>query len=157
MTTAERAAAPLLPNLPERRPDAPGQFAFADAQRVRRILEGSGWLDIDVRPVDLACTFRESELTLYMTARPARPRLARRRRTNARAPHRDGAAGVPTLRPRRRSALHGSVLAIGCPSYEGGRDLTPRSAPDDGRELSCQMPRCSGSDSGSSRNWGKRR
>ena len=30
MTTAERAAAPLLPNLPARRPDAPGQFAFAD-------------------------------------------------------------------------------------------------------------------------------
>ena len=32
MTTAERAAAPLLPNLPARRPDAPGQFAFADRQ-----------------------------------------------------------------------------------------------------------------------------
>jgi ubiquinone/menaquinone biosynthesis C-methylase UbiE len=38
MTTAERAAAPLLPNLPARRPDEPGQFAFADADRVRRIL-----------------------------------------------------------------------------------------------------------------------
>ena len=34
MTTAERAAAPLLPNLPARRPDAPGQFAFADRDRV---------------------------------------------------------------------------------------------------------------------------
>jgi ubiquinone/menaquinone biosynthesis C-methylase UbiE len=30
MTTAERAAAPFLPNLPARRPDAPGQFALAD-------------------------------------------------------------------------------------------------------------------------------
>ena len=30
MTTAERAAAPLLPTLPARRPDAPGQFAFAN-------------------------------------------------------------------------------------------------------------------------------
>ena len=67
MTTAERAAAPLLPSLPERRPDTPGQFAFADAQRVGRILEGSGWLDIDARPVDIACTFPESELSLYMT------------------------------------------------------------------------------------------
>jgi ubiquinone/menaquinone biosynthesis C-methylase UbiE len=67
MTTAERAAAPLLPSLPERRSDTVGQFAFADAQRVRRILEDSGWLDIDVRPVDLACTFPESELPLYMT------------------------------------------------------------------------------------------
>jgi len=67
MTTAERAAAPLLPSLPERRPDAAGQFGFADAQRVQRILEGSGWLDLDVRPVDVACTFPESELTLYLT------------------------------------------------------------------------------------------
>lgn len=42
MTTAERAAAPLLPNLPARRPDAPGQFSFADRHRVSSILEGSG-------------------------------------------------------------------------------------------------------------------
>jgi hypothetical protein len=33
MTTAERAAAPLLPELPARRPDAPGQFALANADR----------------------------------------------------------------------------------------------------------------------------
>jgi hypothetical protein len=50
MTTAERAAAPLLPSLPERRPDAAGQFAFADAERIRGILERSGWLDIDKAP-----------------------------------------------------------------------------------------------------------
>ena len=43
MTTAERAAAPLLPNLPERRADGPGQFAFADRHRVHAILEQSGW------------------------------------------------------------------------------------------------------------------
>ncbi len=43
MTTAERAAAPLLPNLPPRRPNAPGQFAFADEGRVRAILDESGW------------------------------------------------------------------------------------------------------------------
>jgi SAM-dependent methyltransferase len=67
MTTAERAAAPLMPSLPERRPDTAGQFAFADEQRVRRILEGSGWLDVEVRPIDMACTFPESALTLYMT------------------------------------------------------------------------------------------
>lgn len=30
MTAAERAAAPLLPDLPARPPDGPGQFAFAD-------------------------------------------------------------------------------------------------------------------------------
>jgi SAM-dependent methyltransferase len=62
MTTAERAAAPLLPNLPARRPDAPGQFAFADRRRVSRILEESGWAGIDIRPIDVACTLPEQEL-----------------------------------------------------------------------------------------------
>jgi ubiquinone/menaquinone biosynthesis C-methylase UbiE len=67
MTTAERAAAPLLPNLPVRRPDAPGQFAFADQHRVRRILEESGWAQIDIRPIDVACTLPEKELVRYLT------------------------------------------------------------------------------------------
>jgi SAM-dependent methyltransferase len=62
MTTAERAAAPLLPNLPARRPDAPGQFAFADRRRVHGILEESGWAGIDIRPIDVACTLPEQEL-----------------------------------------------------------------------------------------------
>jgi SAM-dependent methyltransferase len=62
MTTAERAAAPLLPNLPARRPNAPGQFAFADQRRVHRILEESGWAGIDIRPIDVACTLPEKEL-----------------------------------------------------------------------------------------------
>jgi ubiquinone/menaquinone biosynthesis C-methylase UbiE len=52
MTAAERAAAPLLPNISPRRPDAPGQFAFADRDRVASILQKSGWADIDVQPVD---------------------------------------------------------------------------------------------------------
>jgi len=36
MTTAERAAAPLLPDIPSRHANAPGQFAFADPHRVQR-------------------------------------------------------------------------------------------------------------------------
>ncbi|MBZ4418924.1 class I SAM-dependent methyltransferase [Myxococcus sp. RHSTA-1-4] len=67
MTTAERAAAPLLPNLPARRPDAPGQFAFADQRRVHRILEESGWDEIDIRPIDVACTLPEKGLVRYLT------------------------------------------------------------------------------------------
>ena len=67
MTTAERAAAPLLPNLPARRPDAPGQFAFADRRRVCAILEESGWAEIDIRPIDVACTLPEKELVGYLT------------------------------------------------------------------------------------------
>ena len=67
MTTAERAAAPLLPNLPARRPEAPGQFAFADPRRVHSILEGSGWGDIDLQPLDVACTLPEKELVRYLS------------------------------------------------------------------------------------------
>ena len=67
MTTAERAAAPLLPNLPPRRPDGPGQFAFAEDGRVRGILEESGWTSIDIRPIDVECTFPEADLVPYLT------------------------------------------------------------------------------------------
>jgi len=67
MTTAERAAAPLLPNITTREPDAPGQFAFADRRRVERILEGSGWNEIDIRPADVSCNFPEKELIRYFT------------------------------------------------------------------------------------------
>jgi SAM-dependent methyltransferase len=61
MTTAERAAAPLLPNLPAR------QFAFADRTRVRAILEESGWTGIDIQPLDVECSLPESALIPYLT------------------------------------------------------------------------------------------
>ena len=67
MTTAERAAASLLPSMPPRKPGAPGQFAFADSNRVHDILEKSGWTSIDIRPLDVACRFPQSELVRYMT------------------------------------------------------------------------------------------
>ena len=67
MTTAERAAAPYLPAIPARVPDAPGQFAFADARRVRGILSASGWDGIDIRPVDAVCRFPAHELERYFT------------------------------------------------------------------------------------------
>lgn len=67
MTTAERAAAPFLPDMPARKADAPGQFAFADPARVRRILEDSGWRGIQIEPADIACTILKSELHGYVT------------------------------------------------------------------------------------------
>ena len=67
MTTAERAAAPLLPNLPARKPGAPGQFAFADRDRVASILEEGGWAGIDIRPIDVECALPESDLMGYLT------------------------------------------------------------------------------------------
>jgi SAM-dependent methyltransferase len=66
-TAAERAAAPLLPNLPARRPDEPGQFGFGDGARVRRILEGGGWSRIDVQPIDVPTTMPTSALERYAT------------------------------------------------------------------------------------------
>ena len=68
MTTAERAVGPLLPAMPTRQPDGPGQFAFADRERVRAILQDSGWSAIDIRPIDATCTMTESDLARY-TAR----------------------------------------------------------------------------------------
>jgi hypothetical protein len=67
MTAAERAAAPVLPQMPPRRPDEPGQFGFADRNRVYSILEQSGWSEIDIRPLDVECALPERELEHYIT------------------------------------------------------------------------------------------
>jgi SAM-dependent methyltransferase len=69
MTTAGRAAAPLLPDsaLPARRLDGLGQFGFADPDRVRAILGDSGWSAIDVQPLDVLCTMPERALMSYVT------------------------------------------------------------------------------------------
>jgi ubiquinone/menaquinone biosynthesis C-methylase UbiE len=67
MTAAERAAAPLLPQIPARKTDEPGQFAFADRVRVHSILEESGWSEIDIRPLDVGCTLPEAELDDYVS------------------------------------------------------------------------------------------
>ena len=65
MTAAERAAAPLLPELPARDPAGPGQFAFADAERVRGILAAAGWRDVDIQPLDVVCTLSGEDLEAY--------------------------------------------------------------------------------------------
>ena len=67
MTTTERAAAPFLKNVPARPANGPGQFAFADATRVRAILEESGWRDIAVRPIDVTCSFARRDLVSFFT------------------------------------------------------------------------------------------
>jgi SAM-dependent methyltransferase len=67
MTTAVRAAEPLLPNLLAPVAGAPGQFAFADADLVRRILNASEWKIIDVRPIDVTGNLTEQDLLTYVT------------------------------------------------------------------------------------------
>ena len=46
-------AAELFPDRPAPAPHAPGPFAFADDDRVRRILSDSGWRDVRIDPLDV--------------------------------------------------------------------------------------------------------
>jgi SAM-dependent methyltransferase len=48
-----RAASHLLPPLPPSDPTAPGPFAFADRDRVSRILSGAGFTQVQIEPFDL--------------------------------------------------------------------------------------------------------
>jgi SAM-dependent methyltransferase len=65
-TDAARAATPFL-TLPTPKLDAPGQFAFADRDRVRRILDASGWTDIEVGALDVPSIIAESDVLAYVT------------------------------------------------------------------------------------------
>ena len=67
MTTAERAAAPLLPQLPPRQPDAPGQFFFGSRERVHATLTSSGWTDVAIDAEDVTCEFPARALEAYLT------------------------------------------------------------------------------------------
>jgi SAM-dependent methyltransferase len=67
-TVAERAAAPILPDLPAREADVPGQFGLSDPARVRGILSAAGWKDIAVDPLDIPCALPESALVEYFTS-----------------------------------------------------------------------------------------
>ncbi len=66
MTLAERAAAPLLPGPPARRPAGPGQFAFADPTQVRRVLQEGGWREIAISAIDIECTLSTADLPVYL-------------------------------------------------------------------------------------------
>ena len=66
MTAAERAAAPLLPDLPPRKAEGPGQFAFADARRVQGILESAGWSGVEIEPIDVTCALPADQLDQYL-------------------------------------------------------------------------------------------
>lgn len=68
MTVAEQAAEPLLPGFEARVGDtAPGQFGLAVEPSVRGILEDAGWRDVALRPIDVPCSFPESELVRYFS------------------------------------------------------------------------------------------
>ena len=59
-------AVSLLP-LPPRVPDGPGQFAFADPEKVRGILESAGWSEVAITPLDMPCEIARSDLRTYLS------------------------------------------------------------------------------------------
>jgi SAM-dependent methyltransferase len=67
MSTAERAAGPLIPDLSPRIAGQPGPVAFADPARLRGILDDSGWTGSTITAVDAVCTMAERDLMPYLT------------------------------------------------------------------------------------------
>ena len=67
MIAGAMAAAPFLPQVKPPNPDAPGQFAFADGDKVRRILAEAGWRDVGVAPLDMPNEVPEADLMTYVT------------------------------------------------------------------------------------------
>ncbi|ORV33422.1 SAM-dependent methyltransferase [Mycobacterium conspicuum] len=67
MNTAERVAGTLLPALEPRAVGRPGPAAFADRQRIRRILDAAGWSAIGVKAADVTCTLPIVDLLPYLT------------------------------------------------------------------------------------------
>ncbi|MFE5916710.1 class I SAM-dependent methyltransferase [Streptomyces sp. NPDC056468] len=123
MTTAERAAAPFLPNLPVRQPDEPGQFAFADSERVRRILTESGWSGIDIRPVEVPCTLPEQELVRYFT------RLGPVGQVLPEADEQTRARVVETVRAAFDGFVHGTEVRFTSACWMIGARATSASSP----------------------------
>lgn len=66
-TAAERAARPLMPDLPDRAHETTGQFGFGDADRVERILTDAGWKDIEIDELDVECRLPADALETYYT------------------------------------------------------------------------------------------
>ena len=106
MTTAEQVAAPLLPNLPPRDPEAPGQFAFADQGRVSSILAKSGWTEIVIRPADIPCTLPSKELVRYLT------RMGPVGRTLEGADEATRARVIDAVRPAFDRSVRGSEVCV---------------------------------------------
>ena len=99
MTRPLDAAAHLFPPLPPAVPGAPGPFAFADAGRVRNVLEKAGFSDIAITPHDseMGGNSLDDALTLGLRVGPV-PGLLRS--------HPDV---LPQVRESIRGALAGHV------------------------------------------------
>lgn len=65
MATQHHAIAEVLGKPADPDPLAPGQFAFADKERVRRILAEAGWGAIDIQPLTVPCELPADALAVY--------------------------------------------------------------------------------------------
>lgn len=76
-TVPLEAAAPFLSTVPRFEKDAPGRFGFADPERVRTILDESGWQDVVIAPLDDPTPVSIDELmTMSLRVGPLNPILA---------------------------------------------------------------------------------
>jgi len=69
MSAPMAAALPLLPPQPAMDPLAPGPFAFADADRVKAILDNAGFTAVDIAPFDARIGGGSIEETVNLTFR----------------------------------------------------------------------------------------
>lgn len=69
MSEPLEAARPLLPPLPPPDPLAPGPFAFASDARVRAILGGAGFREVEIRAFDMLIGNGDLAATLELTLR----------------------------------------------------------------------------------------
>ncbi|MEM9439071.1 MAG: methyltransferase domain-containing protein [Pseudomonadota bacterium] len=67
LTTGPRVAASILGPGPQSDPDAPSPFAMSEPEKVRGMLEASGWHNIDMRSLDLQFSFAASEIDRFIT------------------------------------------------------------------------------------------
>jgi len=65
MATQHHAIADVLGSQAHPDPHAPGQFAFADDERVRDILAEAGWGAIEIQPITVPCELPTGELPVY--------------------------------------------------------------------------------------------
>ncbi len=63
------AARPLLPPQAPPDPTAPGPFAFANPERVRKILDDAGYIDVELRPFDALIGAGDLEQSLSLALR----------------------------------------------------------------------------------------
>jgi SAM-dependent methyltransferase len=69
MRAPMEAATPFLPPSPPVDPTAPGPFAFADASRLRKIMEGAGFSAVAIDPFDAQIGGSDIDQTVALTFR----------------------------------------------------------------------------------------